>query len=110
MKAELTEAVWLDERGVVSLIELAQCSGFTEEELRELIELGALAPNDPHSDVWEFSTQTILAARAACRLRNDFELDVPGLALALTLLERVRELEAQVRYLEACAPWPHTRR
>jgi len=41
MPANLTEAVWLDERGVVTLIELAECSGFTEDELRDLVELGA---------------------------------------------------------------------
>ncbi|HSQ02522.1 MAG TPA: chaperone modulator CbpM [Burkholderiales bacterium] len=105
MRAELTEAVWLDERAMVSLIELAQCSGLSEQELRELIDLGALAPDDPQSDVWQFTAQTILTARTACRLRNDFELDAPGLALALTLLERIRELEAQVRHLEACATW-----
>jgi len=106
MKAELTEAVWLDESGVVSLIELAQCSGLTEHELRQLVELGALLPSDPESDEWQFSAHTVLTARAASRLRNDFELDAQGLAVALALLERVRDLEAQVRHLEACLPWP----
>jgi chaperone modulatory protein CbpM len=110
MKAELTEAVWLDERGVVSLMELAQCSGLSEEELRQLIDLGVLAPNEPQSDEWQFSARTILAARTASRLRNDFELDAQGLALTLTLLERVRELEAQVHYLQACVPSPRMRR
>lgn len=110
MKAELTEAVWLDECGVVSLVELARCSGLAEHELRQLVDLGALLPNDPESDEWQFSAQTILAARAASRLRTDFELDVQGLAVALALLERVRDLEAQVRHLEACLPWPKARR
>jgi hypothetical protein len=35
---------------------------------------------------------------------------VQGLAVTLALLERVRELEAQVQYLEACRPWPKPRR
>ncbi len=106
MKAELTEAVWLDESGVVSLIELAQCSGLTEHEVRQLVDLGALLPNDPESAHWEFSAHAILAARAASRLRNDFELDLQGLAVVLALLERVRDLEAQVHHLEACLPLP----
>ena len=110
MRADITEAVWLDERGAVSLVELAECSGLSEQELRDLVDLGVLVPNDPGSGSWQFSARTISAARIACRLRDDFELDAQGLALTLTLLERVHELEAQVRYLEARVPWARPRR
>jgi chaperone modulatory protein CbpM len=91
---EHTEAVWLDERGAVSLIELAECSGFSEGELRELVELGALEPLDPQATQWSFAARCISSARTASRLRSDFELDNQGLALELSLLERVQELEA----------------
>jgi chaperone modulatory protein CbpM len=104
VKLELTEAVWLDERGAVTLLELAECSGFAEAELRELVELGALEPVDIDAPEWHFSAQCISSARAACRLRNDFELDSQGLALVLSLLDRVQELEAALQRLNARLP------
>ena len=104
MKLELSEAVWLDERGVVTLVELAECSGLTQSELRELVELGALAPVDPQAAELNFGAHCIVAARAASRLRNDFELDSPGVALVLSLLERVQELETALQRLNARLP------
>ena len=101
MKLELTEAVWLDESGEVTLIELAECSGFTEPELRELIDIGALEPLDPNASDWRFGAHCISAARTARRLRSDFELDPPALALVLSLLDRMRELESEVEQAHA---------
>ena len=110
MKVELTEAVWLDERGVLSLVELAECSGFSAGELRELVELGGLEPLDAGNPEWSFAPHCIAAARAARRLRNDFELDAPGLALVLSLLERVADLERELERLRARFPSASIRR
>ena len=104
MKLELTEAVWLDERGAVTLVELSECSGLTESELRDLVELGALEPADPDAAEPSFAARCISAARAAGRLRRDFELDSQGLALVLSLLERVQELESALQRLNARIP------
>jgi chaperone modulatory protein CbpM len=104
MPAELTETVWLDEHGVVTLIELAECSGFTEGELRDLVDVGALSPLDAASPELRFDARCIVAARTASRLRYDLELDPDALALALSLLERVQELEAEVSRLRANLP------
>ena len=104
MPAELTEAIWLDEHGVVTLIELAECSGLSEGELRDLVDMGALLPLQAEAPDLRFDARCIVAARTACRLRNDFELEPHGLALALSLLERVQELEAEVNHLRAALP------
>jgi chaperone modulatory protein CbpM len=104
VKLELTETVWLDERGSVTLVELAECSGLTESELRELVDMGALEPLDTAAPQWSFGSRCIVAARAACRLRDDFELDTSALAVALSLLERVRELEVELQRLRARLP------
>ena len=104
MKVELTEAVWLDEHGAITLVELSQCSGLSEDELRDLVELGALHPTDPDAPELSFTAKCISAARAASRLRNDFELDSQGLALVLSLLERVEELESALQRLNARLP------
>jgi len=51
-----------------------------------------------------FRADCDVIARTACRLRTDFELDAPGLALALTLHGRIHDLEAQLRELSALYP------
>ena len=104
MKVELTEAVWLEERGAITLHELAECSGLSEPELKDLVALGAIEPVDPDAEQWDFAARCIIAARAACRLRDDFELDVQGLALVMSLLDRVEELETELKRLHAHVP------
>jgi chaperone modulatory protein CbpM len=104
MRVELTEVFWLDEQRELSLTELAELSGLTEAELQELADYGAIVPADPNAARLTFRSECIVSARTACRLRNDFELDAQGLALALTLLDRVHDLEAQLRGLRAQLP------
>ena len=107
MRVELAEAVWLDERQQFSLAELADLSGMPEAELRQLIEYDALAPADPGASEVSFGADCLITARTACRLRNDFDLDAGGLALTLTLLNRIRDLEAELRALRAQFPHRH---
>ena len=104
MQAEQTDAVWLDARHEFSLAELVQCSGLSEAELRELVDYGALVPNNPQGAQWTFSGDIVVAVQTAGRLRADLELDVQALALAFTLMQRIRELEAQIGELRAQFP------
>jgi chaperone modulatory protein CbpM len=104
MRVELTETFWLDEQHELSLQELAELSGLPEAEIRALVDCGAIAPVDPAAATQSFSAHCIVVARTATRLRSDFELDAQGLAVALTLLDRVHELEARLRDLEAQLP------
>jgi chaperone modulatory protein CbpM len=95
------EAVWLHSRHQLTLIELAECSGLSEEEVRELVEYGALAPADAASAEWTFAAACVSRVRTAARLRNDLELETRALALVLRFLERIEALESQVRELNA---------
>jgi chaperone modulatory protein CbpM len=103
---EITETLWLDEHGSVTIVELSECSGLTESELRELVDIGALEPLDAAAPQWSFGSRCIVAARAASRLRDDFELNTSGLAVALSLLERIEALESEVQRVRARLPRP----
>jgi len=104
MRIELTEARWLDEREEFSLDELAELSGLSTSELEQLVEYEALVPIDPAAASPTFTARCLVTARTACRLRNDFDLGVPGLALVLTLIERIRDLEGRLKALECRLP------
>ena len=95
---------WLHAHYELSLAQLCELSGLSETELRELVECGALAPADSGAREWTFSADRLVVARSAFRLRKDFDLDAQGLALAVALLERVRDLEEQLRDLRARLP------
>jgi chaperone modulatory protein CbpM len=98
------EAVWLDEQRVVSLNELVEVSGLTRDELIELVQGGAIPVREAQGGTYVFSAQVISVARTACRLRDELELDMTGLGVALRLLDRVRGLEEEIVRLRALLP------
>lgn len=102
--AERDDLLWLHEYREISMIELADVSGLTTAELRELVEFGALAPCDMNAEDWRFTADCVVRVRTAARLCHDLELETAALALVLSFLERIEDLEAQVRKLNAASP------
>lgn len=103
MAVEHQEWLWLSSETRISIVELAQFSGFQESELRDLVEYGALMPAAPE-DEWAFDADCVARLRKAARLRDDLELDTPALALVLSFLERIQKLEGEVANLAARLP------
>ena len=95
METEVTELEWLDDQAEYPVGELAQRSHLLEIELLELMHCGAI-PAHPG--------RALSAAHVAARLRRDFELDLQGVALAMTLLRRIDELQAELASLKAHLP------
>ena len=95
MKIEVTEVTWLDEQVEYSLEELAERSHLSRPELELLTESGAISSRD---------VRALVAAKTAARLRADFEIDLNGVALAMTLLRRIEELEVELCRWRARTP------
>jgi chaperone modulatory protein CbpM len=104
MRIELTEVFWLHEHYALSVNQLAELSGLSEVEIHELVDYGAITPIDANVVQRSFDAQYIVTARTARRLRDDFDLNTHGVALALSLLDRVHELETELRNLHARLP------
>lgn len=99
-----SEVLWLDEGRVVSLDELVEFSGLSVAEVHELVQIGALPAQSVAGGAFVFSARVVTVARTACRLRDELELDVPSLGVALRLLERVRDLEEELARMRALLP------
>jgi chaperone modulatory protein CbpM len=102
VKIETSEAVYLEDAGTLSIAQLIERSGLSEDELRALVECGALSPRDVSASSWTFSGHCIVVARTAYRLRRDFALeDAHSLAVVLRFAQRIDILERELRALRA---------
>ena len=101
MKVEDAEVQWLTEDCEFSMTELIELTGSSDEELRELVEYEAITPVNPESPRWVFPGKCLPTVRAARRLRVSFDLEPHGVALVISLLDRIHDLEAQMGSLRS---------
>ncbi|MFA5520285.1 MAG: chaperone modulator CbpM [Castellaniella sp.] len=105
---KMTKSLWLSATEFCSMEQVLELSGLSGELFEALVDAGVIQPHaEAATDVVTqrmFASDCIVQARQARRLRDDFELDAHGLTLAMTLLERIRMLEARLEALEAQRP------
>ena len=103
MSTSTEDAMYLDTIAEVTFTQLVTASGLPEGELVELVRYGALIPRDPDAATWTFEARSLAVAKKASHLRHDFELDPHGVSVVLRYLERIAELEEEIRALRARA-------
>lgn len=96
MKTSAAEWVWMNDHDVCSARNLVEVSGLSDEELDELVDVGVIAPVDNTVLVKYFHLRHVVTANTARRLRDDFDLDLHGMALAMTLVRRIDELREEL--------------
>lgn len=102
MSIHAEQPVWLNETALCSFDDLAELSGLSRAELATLVDSGVLqSVPEAQSGGSVFYASCIVQVRTARRLRDDFELDESGLAVAVNLLARIQELEHQLNELSA---------
>ena len=91
---------FLDDDTRLALEDMLSLSGFSMDELVALVEHGAFEPEGTTVETWTFSVRSAFVARRAAGLRSEFGLDTTGTSVVFGLLERIEELERQLRELE----------
>lgn len=104
MPTDAGDSAWLSEAREWSMSELLDLSGLPASALQELIDYGALTPLHGEAASCVFASHSVLTVRTASRLRQGLELEPHGLALAVALLGRIRDLEAQLEQVRAQLP------
>jgi chaperone modulatory protein CbpM len=87
----------VEEEVEFTLVELCRASGASEEQLTLWIEEGAVEPQGATPGEWRFSGAALRRVRTARRLAQDLEINAPGIALALDLLDEIDVLRARAR-------------
>ena len=104
MNTHASEWEWLDERDTCTAEHLIEVSGLSSTEFAELVEIGIIAPIDSMIGIRCYQQSYIVTAMTARRLRDDFELDLHGVALAMTLMQRIDVLQQQLAAARARLP------
>jgi chaperone modulatory protein CbpM len=87
-----------EEYAVLSVDELSRLCAVERTYIVELVEEGVLQVAAVEADQWRFAGTALRRARMALRLQRDLEINLPGVALALELIE---ELDAMRRELQS---------
>lgn len=85
----------VDDDIVLALDELSRSCRCSVELIVALVHEGVIAPQGDNAPAgWRFGGDALRRARRAVRLTCDLELNPPGVALALDLLDEIARLEA----------------
>lgn len=84
----------LDDEVALALDELSRHCRCSVELIVTLVHEGVIEPHGDAPADWRFSGPTLRRARRAVRLTMDLDVNAPGVALALDLLDEIARLEA----------------
>ena len=84
---------------VYTLIEFCSVAKVDEQRVTEFVEHGILEPQ-LRQDQWIFPSEALSRCQRAERMRQDLQLDLHGVALALEQTERNQKLRQRIDYLE----------
>jgi chaperone modulatory protein CbpM len=93
----------LDDAIEVSVADLCRMFAVEEQHIVELVEEGVLGAHRSVNVIaidktqWRFQGAEVRRARIALRLERDLGINVPGVALALELLEELEQLRRERR-------------
>lgn len=87
----------------LSLEQLCRSCGLSQEQILLLVEEGIIEPQTTVSSTvehWQFHWTSLTRVRTSTRLQQDLGVNLPGVALALELLERIDQLERRLQGLD----------
>lgn len=84
----------------LTLGQLCRACRVPAEVVIELVELGLVEPVGGEPGAWRFPYISVRRVRCAQRLQRDLEVNMPGAALAIELLEELDRLRARLRQID----------
>ncbi|MBB5320129.1 chaperone modulator CbpM [Marinobacter oulmenensis] len=84
-----------------TLREICERGDCHAEFIIELVDYGVISParEQPEPMGWQFDVQALRRLQKAMRLQRDLKMNLPGLAVALDLLDEVQDMRREVARL-----------
>src|SRR4051812_30906774 len=97
----------VEEELTFTTVELCRAVGASESHLQLWVAEGVLQPSGGSTFTeWRFGGASLRRVRVAMRLTRDLDVNPPGVALALDLLDQIEALEARLRRVSERPPRP----
>lgn len=96
MSSHLT-ATLLDDATPMTLAELARACRAAEGQVHVWVVEGVLQPIGDSPPEWRFTGPALRRARLAVTLTRELEVNAPGVALALDLMDQIESLKAALK-------------
>lgn len=97
MNEKILTGIVIDERVELTTGDLCRACATSTEWVVELVEEGVLEVRGERTEEWRFSGATLARAIRARRLQRDFDLNLPGVALVLELMDEIDALRQRLR-------------
>ena len=94
---KIYEGILIEEDKPLNMNQLSERCMISEIEIEELVYEGVIEPLQIQEETWIFSRETLWRLKKVQRLRRDLDLNIPGAALTMQLLDRIAELENMIR-------------
>ncbi len=90
----------VDETVQYGLKDVCEVCEVHAERVVEMVEAGIIEARGEQPAAWRFSAVSVMRSRKALRLQRDLEINIPGIAVTLDLLDEVESLRGQVKALK----------
>ena len=88
----------VEEETHFTLVELCKACNVEETHLITWVLEGVLEPVGDAPQTWRFTGDSLRRAQLALRLSRDLEINPPGVALAIDLLDEIATLQARLQH------------
>jgi chaperone modulatory protein CbpM len=96
-KLSVLQCQVVEEEVSMTLADLCRACDADRDLVRQLVEHGVIDPQGSTPQAWVFGGSSLRRTRVALRLLRDLELNLPGAALAVDLLDQIARLQRELQ-------------
>ncbi|MBW5802985.1 chaperone modulatory protein CbpM [Coxiella endosymbiont of Ornithodoros amblus] len=100
MTKQIIKGIIIERSSPLKIDELSQAVHLRREIIIEMVEHHLIEPEGSSPTSWEFDNVCLKRAKIAASFYRDLEINMPGIAIALDLLDKIEYLEQRLRTLE----------
>lgn len=94
---QLIPTVIVGSSDMLTLEEFCQALHSSKELVIEMVEHELVRPEGKMGEEWRFDSISLRRGRIAVSFYRELEINMPGIALALDLLDKIEELQQQMQ-------------